>query len=197
MLICQQHCLHVGQAILIRCLHALLGICLLGWVLRASVQSWKNAFFPEETHEFYDAVNALMEFVFSTLLDICDKLFFSEGWRQHTFKSINIIVKRASRSFLPFKRYLRKKGSSLKFFIKVLPTCKAFPSIHSALSSARHMFFHPARNLEVLLFSYEFLFAFRCHNRVRVCPSHKWACGVCTSPKPFSAPLCFSHQTLS
>lgn len=29
-------------------------------------------FFPEETHEFYDA---LMEFVFSTLLDICDVLF--------------------------------------------------------------------------------------------------------------------------
>lgn len=30
MLICRQHCLHVGQAILIRCLHALLGICLFG-----------------------------------------------------------------------------------------------------------------------------------------------------------------------
>lgn len=38
------------------------------------MQSWKNVFFPEETHEFYDAVNALIKFVFSTLLDVCDAL---------------------------------------------------------------------------------------------------------------------------
>lgn len=45
-------------------------------------------FFPEETHELYDAVNALMEFVSSTLLDIWDALFLYEGRRQHIFKSI-------------------------------------------------------------------------------------------------------------
>lgn len=57
-----------------------------GWELVCN--AGRVYFFPEETHEFYDAVNALMEFVFSALLDICDAPVFYEGCRQHISKSI-------------------------------------------------------------------------------------------------------------